>query len=115
MFVCGFTENERPIMRDINRYTRKYATDWNDIGLELGLDFEALAIIEKDNPSNCVACFKEMIHNWLRLTDNATWKDLEIALTNVNRQKLEFDPVDDVYGMETVNVYMYVCIYIRSN
>ena len=108
MLVCGCTENERPLMRNINRYTQKYATDWNDIGLELGLEFELLAIIKKDHPLDCVACFIEMINNWLISSVDPTWKDLEIALTNVNRLKRGFDPVDDVYGMETFNAYMYV-------
>ena len=94
-------ENERPSMRDINRYVKKYATNWIDIGLELGIDYDELAIIEKNHhSSDCVACFQVMINNWLKGTDNATWKALEVALTNVNRQKLKLDPIDDVYGME---------------
>ena len=107
MYVCMYiccAENKRPTMRDINRYTKKYAADWKDIGIELGLELEDLAIIEKDHPSNCVSCFQSMIDKWLKLTVTATWKDLEVALTNVNRQKLDLDPVDDVYGMETINV-----------
>ena len=36
-------------MRDLNRYvTRKYANDWYDIGIELGLEL-CEHIIEKDN------------------------------------------------------------------
>ena len=88
-------------MRDINRYTKRHATDWKDIGLELGLQFEGLNIIEKDHSPCCVTCFQLMINCWLNsATENATWEALEVALTNVNRQKLGFDPVDDVYGME---------------
>ena len=95
-------------MKDINRYTKKYAADWKDIGIELGLELDGLAIIERNHPSDCVACFQDMINKWLQLTtDGATWKTLEVALTNVNRQKLDLDPVDDVYGMETVNIASY--------
>ena len=98
-------ETERPSMRDINRYVKEYATNWIDIGLELKIDYSALAIIEKNHhSSDCVACFQVMIDNWLKGTpDNATWKALEVALTNVNRQKLKLDPIDDVYGMENIN------------
>ena len=101
-------------MRDINRYTKRHATDWKDIGLELGLQFEILNIIEKDHSPCCVTCFQSMINCWLNsATENATWEALEVALTNVNRQKLGFDPVDDVYGME-IQVCAYSSILITT-
>ena len=106
MYVCMYiccTENKQPTMRDIYRYTKKYAADWKYIGIELGLRLECLVSIEKDY-LNCVSCFQSMIHEWLNFTVDATWKDLEVALTNVNRHKLDLDFVDDVYGMETINV-----------
>ena len=93
-------------MKDINRYTTSYAGNWKDVGLELGLQFERLAIIEKNHSSDCITCFQATINSWLKLAgDKATWKALEIALTNVNRQQLNLDPVDDVYGMES----FYIC------
>ena len=93
-----------PTMRDINRYTKKYAADWKDIGIELGLKLSTLNIIEKDHPSQSIACFQTMIDNWIKsTTDNITWKALEVTLTNVNRQKLDLDPVNDIYGMAKVN------------
>ena len=88
-------------MRDLNRYARKYATDWYDIGIELGLELDVLNIIKKDNPQECVACFQNTLDKWLKLnTDDATWKTLEVALTNVNRANLGLDPVDDMYGKD---------------
>ena len=91
-------------MRDLNRYVtkRNYATDWKDIGIELGLDLDLLEIIEKDNHDKSVACFQKTLDKWLKLTPNATWKTLEVALTNVRRQQLCLDPVDDVHGK---NIY----------
>ena len=73
-------------MRDLNRYvTRKYAIDWYDIGIELGLELD-VNIIEKDNPQQSVTCFQRTLDKWLKLsTDDATWRTLEVALTNVNR------------------------------
>ena len=87
-------------MKDLNRYViRKYATEWHDIGIELGLDLDVLDIIEKDNPQQSVICFQKTLDKWLKLNaDNATWKSLEVALTNVNRANLSLDPLDDVYG-----------------
>ena len=35
-----------------NRYVKKYATNWTDIGLELEIDYAELAIIEKNHHSS---------------------------------------------------------------
>ena len=93
-------------MRDLNRYvTRKYATDWYDIGIELGLELD-VNIIEKDNPQQSVTCFQRTLDKWLKLnTDDATWRTLEVALTNVNRAKLGLDPVDDVHGKHDTETF----------
>ena len=103
--VLCYVEDKIPTMKDINRYvTRKHAADWKDIGIELDLSLATLNIIEKDHPLKSEECFIAMIDEWIQLTGNdATWKALEIALTNVNRQKLDLDPVDDVHGMTKVN------------
>ena len=100
--ISYHTENERPTMRDLNRYViKKYANDWEDIGIELGLKFSMLRIIARDNPQQAVVCLRETLDEWLNFnTDDATWKTLEVALTNVNRVKLGLDPVDDVYGKD---------------
>ena len=90
-------------MRDLNRYVaKKYAADWKDVGIELGLEFDVLRIIETNNPQKAENCFQETLNKWLKSTPNATWKTIEVALTNVRRQELGLDPVDDVYGELTV-------------
>ena len=87
-------------MRDLNNYVaKKYADDWEDIGLQLGLKLDVVKIIAKDYPQQSVACLRETLDKWLKLNaDDATWRTLEIALTNVNRTNLGLNPVDDVYG-----------------
>jgi len=86
-------------MKDLNRYViRKYAADWDDIGIELGLKLDILKIVKQNNPLRVEDCLKDVLDRWLKLTHNATWRALEIALTNVRRQQLGLDPVDDVYG-----------------
>ena len=59
-----------------------------------------LEISKRDYPCRSVACLRETLHKWLMLNTDATWKTLEVALTNVNRTKPELAPVDDddVYG-----------------
>ena len=87
-------------MKDLNRYvTGKHAANWYDIGIEMGLELDVLDIIENDHPLRGATCFQKTLIKWLELnTDDATWKTLEVALTNVNRAKLGLNPVDDVYG-----------------
>ena len=101
-------------MKDLNRYvTRKYTTDWYDIGIELGLELDVLNIIENDHPQKNVPCFQKTLDNWLKLnTDDTTWRALEVALTNVNRAKLGLNPVNDVCGKEAVH---YPWPFIYSN
>ena len=93
-------------MKDLNRYViKKYATDWEDIGIELGLELDVLKITARDNPLQSVACLRETLDKWLKLnTDDATWRTLEVALTNVSRSKLGLDPVDDLYGKDVCYV-----------
>ena len=83
-------------MRDLNRYVvHKYASEWEDIAFELGLDEQLIEIIKKDN-RECVDCLRRTLQKWS--TPHATWKTLEIAITNVKRIRLSLDPVTDVYG-----------------
>ena len=51
---------------------------WSDLGLELGLKWDALEIIKKNNPKNVKDCLKEMLSMWLRT--NPTLEDLAKAL-----------------------------------
>ena len=86
-------------MLDLNRYViRNYAADWEDIGLELGVQHNILKIISADNQQKCVPCFRSMLDKWLELNPKATWSTLEVAITNVNRTSKGLDPVTDVYG-----------------
>ena len=99
-YVLCCTENTVPTMGDISRYvTVTYAVAWKDIGIELGLELLILTGIERDHSLQNTVCFQVMIEKWIESNINATWRTLEVALTNVNRQKLDLDPVDEVYGM----------------
>ena len=104
-------------MKDLNRHViRKYAGDWEDIGMELGLELDVLKIIGRDNPLQSIACLRETLDKWLKLnTDDATWNTLEVALTNVNRAKLGLDPVDGVYGKDTVLPWLPMRVYNNSH
>jgi len=108
-------EEETPTMKNLNRYiTNMYAADWKAIGLELEFKSESLEIISKNNQQECVACFQNTLDNWLKSTSHATWRTLEVAITNVRRAKLGLDPVTDVYGeyKESLIYYMSLKLFI---
>ena len=90
-------------MRDLNRYViKKYAADWKDVGLELHLQPSMLKVVKRNNPLQAEDCLEEVLDKWLELTPNATWRTLEVALTNVRRLQLDLDPVDNVYDLDSV-------------
>ena len=96
------TEDEKPSERDLNRYVVKnYASEWEDIAIELGLKRNQTEIIKKDNQQSCTDCLKKTLWKWLDSTPCATWKMLEVAITNVKRAQLSLDPITDVYGENT--------------
>ena len=99
MLLYCFTvlEENTPEMKDLYRYVIKvFAPEWRDIGLELNLKTTALDIIAKDNPLNCTACFERTLDMWLKSTPHATWKILEVAITNAKRAHLGLKPVTDL-------------------
>ena len=91
----------------MNRYIiRKYADNWKDIGIELGLSFPEINEVERHQRSwfGNKDSLREILNNWLKKTNDATWKAVEIALTNVNRLNLQLNPVDDLYVVDAVDV-----------
>ena len=85
-------------MKEINRHViLSHATHWKDVGYELDLQHEVLVIIEKDHPYNCVDCFQATLDKWLKMTPHATWKILEVAITNARRKYLGLNPVANIY------------------
>ena len=96
--MCLITEEERPSMKDLYGYVvYKYASDWSDIAMELGLSEASIKNIEKDH-QKCGDCLKETLRKWLDSTPCATWKTLEVAITNMKRTQMSLDPITDVYG-----------------
>ena len=77
---------------------QQYAADWFETGVKLGLnDFpNVLENITESSLENDRLCFHEVLYKWLKLFPDATWRSLEVALTNVKREKLHLDPVTDV-------------------
>ena len=98
--ICfAIIETQTPDMKNLHRYViTTYAPDWKAIGLELNLKASTLEIIAADNPLKCTVCFEKTLDMWLKSTPDATWRTLEIAITNVKRAQLGLKPLSDTNG-----------------
>ena len=86
--------NERPTHKELNRILTDYCEHWNAIGLHLDLKRSVLRTIGKDHPMDERECFRVTLDRWLEMDPEATWSTLELAITNVNREKLGLDALD---------------------
>ena len=95
-----------PSMKDLNRYVvRKHASEWEVIATELDFLYGEIAIIQRDG-RDTTDCFRKMLQKWLDSTPDATWKNLEVAITNVKRVKMDLNPITDVYG-KNISSYLF--------
>lgn len=105
-------------MKDLKRYViSRYASEWHDIGLELGIQDCILVTIEKDNPTSNAKCFEQTLRKWLQLSHCTTWKTLELAITNVRRYSLGLDPVKYLLceGTKQYSIYAKSCTCLYCN
>ena len=91
--------DKRPTPKELGRrVVNQYATQWCDINIGTELEVP-IKNTEHDNPHNCVVCFRKILEIWLELNLHASWKMLEVAITNVIRVENGLKPVDDIYGI----------------
>ena len=53
----------------LNKLTNQVSAKWEEIGTSLRLESGLLEIIKKDNPSDCRACLRVMLKEWLKQID----------------------------------------------
>ena len=67
----------------------KYASDWEDIGIKLGLkkhDLDNISTNNAYNPDRTVECCKKMLNKWLETDTSATWDKLRNAIEATSKQ-----------------------------
>lgn len=69
-------------MKELLRFLTKFSPHWYEIGINLGLQQEALDVIKLNNPLEYRDCFRIMLQKWLQVDTYADWKTLELAITN---------------------------------
>ena len=66
-----------PLLKDLYIYiTPQYATQWQVIGILLGLSSAVLDIIEHDNRDKAIPCCNTMLRKWLQVDSTASWRKL---------------------------------------
>ena len=94
MISLDFIGDERPNPEELQASViNHYAEQWCLIADELSID---TATIEQDE-CECTRRLQKILEKWLNSTD-ASWKILEVAITNVLRVQHHLDHVDDIYG-----------------
>lgn len=69
--------NSTPSLKDLQQYvTPQYATQWQVIGIQLGLSSETLDIIECDSHYKIIPCCNAMLKQWLQMDTTASWDKL---------------------------------------
>ena len=79
------------------RRVLKNLVDWQSLGLELGLFYTTLEIIEREQHGNITMCKIKMLAAWLQQRDNVSqkgvpsWSVLRTALKEIGEGQLASD------------------------
>ena len=76
--------SEKPEVSELHsRIVPKYAARWRDLGVQLKIPehhLNTIAVNNTNHPSYCEQCCKAMLQKWLKITPNATWSILHMAI-----------------------------------
>ena len=87
--------------------------EWENLGLQLGLLYNTLMTIRRDEKGETANCKRVMLASWLEKNDNVTksggpsWEQLATALRNINKLRLA-EEVERKY----LSMYACACVCI---
>ena len=84
--------DQKPYPKDLNRFLTDYCKHWRATGLQLGLKSSVLDQLEADYHTLSER-FRVTLEKWLQLNVGVTWANLELAITNANRESLGLQPL----------------------
>ena len=85
-------DNQRPESKDLQRFLTDYCKHWRGTGLQLGLKSSVLDQVEADYHTLSER-FRVTLEKWLQLNVGVTWANLELTITNTNRESLGLQPL----------------------
>jgi len=101
------TRNDTPHMRDLHKnIIRQYATQWEKLGIELGLEDYEIANISENNinhPRRVEECYTAVLEQWLQELPSPTWDKLDNAI-----KKITANVIPNYKEGMYVTSYMYI-------
>ena len=91
--IFALLDNQRPEPEDLHKFLTAYCQHWRGIGLKLGVNNSVLKEIASAHPMKNRECFRETLEKWSDLNVEVTWGNLELAITNANRESLNIEPL----------------------
>ena len=107
--MCIVLDDQRPQSQDLQRFLTDYCKHWRGTGLQLGLKSSVLDQVEADYHT-LSECFRVTLEKWLQLNVGVTWANLELAISNANRQNLGLQPLTN--GKENRSVCVCLSVYL---
>ena len=86
-------DDQRPESKNLNRFLTDYCKHWRATGLQLGLKSSVLDLVASAHPMQDRECFRVTLEKWLQFNVGVTWTNLELAITNANRESLGLQPL----------------------
>ena len=112
-----FIVNETPELKELQGLIiPDYAVYWREIGIGLGLAYEALQVIESDNAKTKQRC-TQMLVEWLQKDLNATWQKLlqvidSCAVPNSISPMLQSSHDESKYINYMLSFHVLVTLYV---
>ena len=106
-------DDQRPESKDLQRFLTDFCKYWRDIGLLLGLKSSVLDLVASAHPMQDRECFRATLEKWLQLNIGVTWSNLELAITNANRESLGLQPL--TAGKKHKGYYVHTCYILISD
>ena len=111
--MCIVLDDQRPETTDLQRFLTDYCKHWRDIGVLLGLKSPALDLVASTHPMQNRECFRATLEKWLQLNVGVTWANLELAITNANRESLGLQRLTTGKKNRSVCLSVFVGVSLR--
>jgi len=103
-FIYFHVGDDRPTSLQLHsHFIEKYASQWEKLGILLGLEDYHIEIISRDNennPKRCEACCNRVLEKWLLEIPSPTWGKLDDAIRNLS-------------GIKAIEVFTLHVIYLH--
>ena len=94
-----------PEMKELyNHVIHRYAAQWQELGVLLGLEDYNIVNISKSKANEVVDCCRDMLRMWLQSICSPTWGKLEDAIRQLPNQSKQSHIIDTTTITNTLQV-----------